>query len=145
MKLIWSKRASRARLSRPHTRGIASLAYDPSGNQLAAATREGPIHFWNGDKLNPSITLMPDADHTGSLKAAFYIAPNRLLGMRRVNVDIWDVETEELQSYPIDLDLLDSVAIGKNGAVAACASTEDSVILLFDAASGQPIAKLDVK
>ncbi|REJ93334.1 MAG: hypothetical protein DWQ34_05695 [Planctomycetota bacterium] len=121
---------------------VTSLAYDPGGVQLVVATRNGPILIWEGDQPQPGITL--ENPEPGFLKEVRYTASGRLVGIRKMGVDLWNVAAEEVVSFPVDLERVDSIAVSQDGGTIACGSSEDPQILLFDA-SGNVTGTLNVE
>jgi HEAT repeat protein len=121
---------------------VTALALGNDG-ALAASTSTGDILIWKQEGGRPGVKL--DRPGPGRITWLAFVGPERLVALRGVNVEVWDLNTKQVESTTVDLSIVTAIAVSSDGSRLAVGSNEHPQVLVYDLQTLQPIAELDVK
>ncbi len=118
-----------------HSRSVNSIAFSPSGEQLASGSDDHSIRLWNVERGELRKILK---GHRNSVRSVTFSLNGEKLasGSRDKTIRLWNVKNGELQKIlKIDSDIIFSVAFSPNGE--QLASGIDNTIQLWNVECGE--------
>ena len=127
----------------PDKRAVQALAFDPAKTRLAIGTATGTILLAEVEGDKPPEKY--GAAGGGKVSSLMFLDSVRLLAARGGSIEVFELTTGESDVIAIDLPTIDAVAVTPDGKRLAVGSVEETAIFVFDLASRQQVAELDVK
>jgi HEAT repeat protein len=137
------------RLQAPTNEPLSLLAISSDHRWVAAsAGSKGGALVWqldeSGGRVQSARRLVAHGPFA-TVGLAFFPDDDRLLVAALNGVNVFSLKTEDVLSVPHSLSKVDSVALDAAGKHLAIGSSDDSQIVLVDAATGTVIAELDTQ
>lgn len=126
----------------PESAAVTALGFNQEMSMLAVGTSTGQIHLWPLAAETPTQTLTASFPET--VKAAAFLDAGRLLSLRGLSIDVWDVAANSARTIAVPLETANAFALDESASRVAVGSSEESAIIVLEVESGDILAELDV-
>lgn len=126
----------------PQSAAVTGLGFNDDTTMLAVGTSGGEIHLWPPASARPQQTLT--ASFPEAVKAVAFLDANRLLALRGLSIDVWDIAASSARTIAVPLETANAFAVDGSGNRVAVGSSEESAIMVLDVKSGETLAELDL-
>ncbi|MEX1095884.1 MAG: HEAT repeat domain-containing protein [Planctomycetales bacterium] len=122
---------------------LTALAFLPDGKRLAAGFQSGNILVWDLATRALSARLPPPVNVP--ISAIDFPADGQtLIATRGTRIDVWDLQTSRVRTHDTIAQDITTLSVSGDGKSLAIGNKEESEVYIYDLASGELAATLDV-